>query len=132
MNKLRRIESVILVLDILYMMIWRNLKEPERSKETSKKLKECPKTLWNLESPKKLKEPGKSCRKQKDPPPKTWKDLKGIQTWLKSFSLKALQLYTFILTCPLHKLIHNSCVYLLFYFFYFEEIINIILQISVK
>ena len=27
---------------------------------------------------------------------------------------------------------HNSCVHLLYYFFYFEEIINIILQISVK
>ena len=28
--------------------------------------------------------------------------------------------------------LHISCVHLLFYFFYFEEIINIILQISVK
>ena len=28
--------------------------------------------------------------------------------------------------------INISCVHLLFYFFYFEEIINIILQISVK
>ena len=29
------------------------------------------------------------------------------KTWLKTFSLKALELYTFILTFPLHKSIHN-------------------------
>ena len=32
------------------------------------------------------------------------------QTWLKTFSLKALELYTFILTCSLHKLIHNTMI----------------------
>ena len=31
-------------------------------------------------------------------------------TWLKTFSLKALELYTFILTCPLHKSIHNTMI----------------------
>ena len=31
-------------------------------------------------------------------------------TWLKTFSLKALELHTFILTCTLHKTIQNTMI----------------------
>ena len=32
------------------------------------------------------------------------------KTWLKTFSLKVLELYTFILTYPLHKSMHNTMI----------------------
>ena len=53
-------------------------------------------------------------------------------TWLKTFSLKALELYTFILTWPLQKSIHNTmiptafgCTTKLFYWFIVMKCTNI-------
>ena len=35
---------------------------------------------------------------------------RASETWLKTIGLKGLELYTFILTCPLQKSIHNTMI----------------------